>query len=95
MKITIRDRIKALFARDEFEFWFVNFTDKEKELLQMDSFELAEVIEDKPKTKEGVFAAHILQSRLVTSQNRAVYISMVVNLLCVIIGAFLGAYIKK
>lgn len=44
MCITLTDRIRALFAKDEFDYWFKQFTDEEKEILRMDSWQLAKVI---------------------------------------------------
>jgi len=37
MRITLGDRIRALFARDEYSYWFALITDEEKALRRMDS----------------------------------------------------------
>ena len=94
-KVTFGDRWKALFAKNKYDFWFDHFSNEQKKLLGMDSFELAEVIAKKKEGKEGIFAAHILQSRLVNQQNRSVHIGTFFGLLGVVLGAFLGAYFSN
>jgi hypothetical protein len=98
MHITFFDRIKALFARDEYSYWFKHITDEEKELRRMDSWELAKVIheanvQDKNHQKR-IVAEHMLQVRLVRMQNRAIYVSIIFGLIGVVLGAVLTVIIK-
>jgi len=98
MRITFFDRIKALFARDEYSYWFRHLTDEEKELRRMDSWELAKVIHEanihNRNDQKRIVAEHMLQVRLVRSQNRAIYVSIIFGLFGVVLGALLTVIIK-
>lgn len=98
MRITLVDRIKALFARDEYSYWFKLITDEEKELRRMDSWELAKVIHEKTvsskNSEKRIVAEHMLQVRLAKIQNRATYVSIVFGLIGVVLGAILCAVFK-
>lgn len=98
MRITWADRIKALFARDEYGYWFALITDEEKELRRMDSWELAKVIHEESvrqtNPERRIVAEHMLQIRVAKIQSRATYISVVVGFLGVLVGVILTAAIQ-
>ncbi|WP_038150448.1 hypothetical protein [Thiomicrorhabdus chilensis] len=98
MRMTIADRFKALFANDEYDYWFKHFTDEEKKLRRMDSWELAKVIQEETgstgDSSKRIVAEHLLQVRLVKLQNRATYIGIVFGLLGIVIGAFLNKLLQ-
>ena len=98
MRITFFDRIKALFARDEYSYWFKHITDEEKELRRMDSWELAKVIHEanvhNKNHEKRIVAEHMLQVRLVKMQNRAIYVSIIFGLIGVALGAVLTVIFK-
>jgi len=98
MRITFFDRIRALFARDEYGYWFNHFTDEEKELRRMDSWELAKIIHEaivhNSNHEKRIVAEHMLQVRLVKMQNRAVYVSIIFGLIGVVLGSVLTVIIK-
>lgn len=99
MRITLTDRFRALFAKDEFDYWFKQFTDEEKDILRMDSWELAKIIVEENNhngnSQKRIIAEHVLQVRLIKLQNRATYISMIVGLLGIALGSFLTILFQK
>lgn len=99
MRITLTDRIRALFSKDEFDYWFKQFTDDEKEILRMDSWELAKVIVEENNhngnSQKRIIAEHMLQVRLIKLQNRATYISMFVGFAGIALGSFLTIMFQK
>ena len=98
MRITLADRFKALFARDEYDYWFQLITDEEKELRRMDSWELAKVIQEEtvhPKNPERrIVAEHMLEVRIAKIQNRATYVSVIVGFIGILVGAALSAMLQ-
>lgn len=94
MRITMVDRFKALFARDEYDYWFKLVTDEEKELRRMDSWELAKVIHEErvysKNPEKQIVAEHMLEVRIAKIQNRATYISVVVGFIGILVGAGLS-----
>ena len=98
MRITFFDRVKALFARNEYSYWFKHFTDEEKELRRMDSWELAKIIHEaivhNSNHQKRIVAEHMLQVRLAKIQNRAIYVSIIFGLVGVVLGAVLTVIIK-
>ncbi|PAU89772.1 hypothetical protein CK507_02565 [Pseudomonas sp. WN033] len=98
MRITWADRIKALFARDEYSYWFALITDEEKELRRMDSWELAKVIHEESvhqtNPERRIVAEHMLQIRVAKIQSRATYVSVVVGFLGVLAGVVLTTAIQ-
>lgn len=98
MRITVVDRIKALFAKDEYSYWFKLITDEEKELRCMDSWELAKVIHEgninNSNPVKRIVAEHMLQVRLAKIQSRATYLNIIFGLIGVVLGAILGAVLK-
>ena len=95
MRITIANRLKALFAPDEYEFWWHHFTDEEKKLRRMDVWELAEVIsQKKPNSPESIVAEHMLNVRLAKMQVRATYFNIVVGFVGIVVGAVLSSILR-
>jgi len=92
------DRLKALFARDGYGYWFEHFTDEEKELRRMDSWQLARVIHEEtvcPQNPEKqIVAEHMLQVRVAKIQNRATYVSVVVGFIGILVGAALSSMLQ-
>jgi|SRR3990167_438568 len=98
MRITLADRFKALFARDEYSYWFKFITDEEKELRRMDSWELAKVIHEETVRQKNpekrIVAEHMLQVRIAKIQNRATYVSVVVGFIGILVGVVLSAVLQ-
>lgn len=91
-------RIRAFFARDEFAFWWREFTDEEKKLRRMDAWELAKVI-NKAKVhnnnaEKRIVAEHMLSERLARIQARPTYIAIIAGLIGVVGGAFLTSALQ-
>ncbi len=98
MRITWRDRIRALFARAEYSYWFALITDEEKVLRRMDSWELAKVIHEESvrqtNPERRIVAEHLLQVRIAKIQSRATYTGIIFGFIGVLVGATLTALIK-
>ena len=98
MRINLADRFKALFARDEYGYWFRLITDEEKELRRMDSWELAKVIHEETvhptNPEKRIVAEHMLNVRVAKIQNRATYVSVVVGFIGIVVGAALSAMLQ-
>jgi hypothetical protein len=94
MLINLTDRFKELFVKDRYGFWFNRFSDEEKELRRMDSWELAEIIQEetikKRDIKKLIIAEHMLQVRLVKMHNNAIYLSIIFGLVGVLLGVILS-----
>lgn len=98
MRTTWIDRIKAAFAKDGYGYWFEHFTDQEKELRRMDSWQLARVIHEetvRPQNPEKrIVAEHMLQVRVAKIQNHATYVSVIVGFIGILVGAALSAMLQ-
>jgi hypothetical protein len=98
MHATWIDRIKAVLARDGYGYWFEHFTDEEKELRRMDSWQLARVIHEEtvsPQNSEKrIVAEHMLQVRVAKIQNHASYVSVIVGFIGILVGAVLSAMLQ-
>lgn len=70
MRITLATRIRSLFARDKYSFWWNEITDEEKELARMDVWELAAVVQQTNQQRR-VVAEHMLNARLANIQASA------------------------
>ena len=91
MRITIADRLRALFARNKYEFWFQHISDEEKQLSRMDVWELAkEISQNGSDSPEGIVAEHMLNARLAKMQVRATYVGIFFGLFGVVIGVILS-----
>jgi len=99
--ITLLDRIKSLFAKDKYDFWFTHFSDEEKELERMDVWQLAKVINEARvrniagMEEKRIVAEHMLNVRLANIQARPNYFALFVGLAGVIGGAFLTSALQK
>ena len=98
MRITWTDRLKALFAKDEYDYWFKLITDEEKELRRMDSWELAKIISDESikhtAPEKRIVAEHMLQIRLAKIQSRATYVSVIIGFIGVLAGAMITSLLQ-
>jgi hypothetical protein len=100
-KITLLDRIRALFAKDKEEFWFKHFTDEEKELKRMDVWQLAKTISESRinnmvgAEEKCIVAEHMLNVRLAKIQAMPNYILIISGILCVFIGSYLNSFVNK
>lgn len=98
MRITLADRIKALFARVEYGYWFKLATDEEKELRRLDSWGLAKVIHEETvhptNPEKRIVAEHMLNVRVAKIQNRATYVSIVVGFIGILVGAALSVMLQ-
>lgn len=101
IKITLLDRLKSLFARDDHDFWFNHFSDKEKALKRMDVWQLAKVISEShinniPGAEEDrIVAEHMLNVRLAKIQAMPAYVAIIFGLIGVVSGAYLNAALQK
>ncbi|MBM9515309.1 hypothetical protein [Desulfogranum marinum] len=99
MKISLLTRLKCLFVRDKFEFWFNEFTDEETRLKNMDAWELASVIEDANNNAESqkhrIVAEHLLNVRLAKISTKPMYFQVIGGFVCAILGALLSASLEK
>ena len=95
MKLTLKDRIRAFFARDKEAFWFQIFSDEERELREMDVWQLAEIISDESvQSKKKIVAEHLLNLRLATIQSNATYHSAIIGLIGVTLGAIITSLVS-
>ncbi|MDV2081064.1 hypothetical protein [Marinobacter xestospongiae] len=98
MRTTWADRLKAFFAKDGCSYWFEHFTDEEKELRRMNSWQLARVIHEETVRSQNpekrIVAEHMLQVRVAKIQNRATYVSVVVGFIGILVGAALSAMLQ-
>lgn len=92
--VTLLDRAKALFARNEFIYWFSHFTDEEKHLRRMNVWQLAEVIRQSTDEKQ-IVAEHFLNLRLIRLQNSAVLIAAVFSIMGAVIGALISSLMQQ
>lgn len=94
MQISLLDRIKSLFAKDRFEYWFDHFTNEEKELGRMDVWQLAAVIEEAAvrsgMERKRIVAEHMLNVRLARIQAKAAWGSGLLGFLGAVLGAALS-----
>lgn len=86
-------RIKSLFARDKYSYWFNEFTDDEKKLACMDVWQLAGVIQESIECNNNVqkriVAEHLLSVRLAKIQAKPVYLSVFTGLIGIVVGVLL------
>ena len=101
MKISVWQRIKAVFVKDKYEYWFNEFSNEEQKLLQMDVWKLAEVIvEDKTlntaeTNKKRIVAEHFLDIRISRIQAKAAWGSAIIAFFGAIIGASIPLLISS
>ena len=99
MAISLATRMRALFARDEYEYWFNHFTDEEKKLKKMSIWQLAEVINEanvhNNNPVKKIVAEHALSHRLAKLQANASWGSSFVGIGGVIAGAILSSWLSS
>jgi len=98
MRTTWADRIKSVFVKDRYDYWFEHFTDEEKELRRMDSWQLARVIHEETVSpqhpEKRIVAEHMLQVRVAKIQARATYVNVIVGFIGILVGAALSAMLQ-
>jgi hypothetical protein len=89
--------MRALFARDEHEFWFNHFTDEEKQLKKMSVWQLAEVINEENVHSNNpvkkIVAEHAINHRLAKLQANASFGSALISFIGGIICALLTVWL--
>ena len=89
-----RVRLKALFSKDSYEVYFAHLTDREREIREMDIWELAGVIQEarvRPNMeKDRIVAEHLLSARIAQIQSKASWGAGILGFLGAIIGAALA-----
>jgi hypothetical protein len=94
MSIPVFVRLRALFAHDKNEFWWNHFTDKERELRQMDVMALAAALHEaqvKGNEQQRIVVQYMLTARLANLQAKASWGSGILGFAGAILGAALAA----
>ena len=90
-RFPLRIRLKAFFSKDPNEEYFAYLTDKERELKEMDVWQLAGVIQEATvrgnMEKERIVAEHLLSARVAQIQSKASWGAGVLGFIGAIIGA--------
>lgn len=93
MRLPIFARIRAFFARDQYSFWWNEFTDRDKELSRLSTRQLAQELNKARTNKDGeeqIIIEHLLSQRLAQMQSNASWGSGVLGFIGAIIGAALS-----
>ena len=86
-------RIKHRLSKNDYEYYFSQYTSEELRLRAMQPDELAKVINDAYATNNRhlqVLAEHLLQERLTKMQTRATLWAAAFGAFCTLIGTFIG-----
>lgn len=90
-RFPLRVRLKALFSKDSYEVYFAHLTDREREIREMDVWELAGVVQEasvRPnREKERIVAEHLLSARIAQIQSKASWGAGILGFLGALIGA--------
>ena len=87
-------RLKSIFSTNKLKFWFNEYTNEEKELAQMDAWQLAGVIDQSTRCnnniQQRIVAEHLLNIRLTHIQAKASWGAGLLGFIGAIIGAVLS-----
>jgi hypothetical protein len=99
MHVSLSARIKSIFARDKYAFWYNEITNEEKELARMDVWQLAAVMVNSVETKSNVLqrivAEHMLNERLARIQSRASIWAAVIGAGITLLSVFFSVWLVK